>query len=61
MFIASIRGMQAKIRMGRCKMNYELSEECYELLLEDYDNGSNLYYQLFGLEGISGKEISMPL
>ena len=42
-------------------MNYELSEECYELLLDDYNNGSILYYQLFGLEGISGKDISMPL
>ena len=42
-------------------MNYELTEECYELLLDDYDSGSSLYYQLFGLEGISGKDISMPL
>ena len=42
-------------------MNYELTEECYELLLDDYNNGSNLYYQLFGIDGISGKEISMPL
>ena len=61
MLITGIRGMRAKIRVGRCSMNYELTEACYELLLEDYDNGSNLYYQLFGLEGISGKEISMPL
>ena len=61
MLITSIRGKQAKIRMGRCSMNYELTEECYELLLDDYNNGSNLYYQLFGLDGISGKDISMPL
>ena len=42
-------------------MNYELTEECYELLLDDYNNGSNLYYQLFGLDGLSGDEIIMPL
>ena len=42
-------------------MNYELSEECYELLLEDFYNGSELYYQLFGIDGISGKDITMPL
>ena len=42
-------------------MNYELTEECYQLLLDDYNNGSTLYYQLFGIEGISGKDISMPL
>ena len=42
-------------------MNYELTEECYELLLDDYNNGSNLYYQLFCIDGISGKEINMPL
>ena len=47
--------------MGRCSMNYELTEECYELLLDDYNNGSNLYYQLFGLDGLSGDEISMPM
>ena len=47
--------------MGRCSMNYELTEECYDLLLDDYNNGSNLYYQLFGLDGLSGDEISMPL
>ena len=61
MLITSIRGRQAKIRVGRCSMNYELTEECYELLLDDYNNGSNLYYQLFGLDGLSGDEISMPL
>ena len=61
MLITSIRGRQAKIRVGRCSMNYELTEECYELLLDDYNNGSNLYYQLFGIDGISGKDISMPL
>ena len=61
MLITGIRGRQAKIRVGRCSMNYELTEECYELLLDDYNNGSNLYYQLFGLDGISGKDISMPL
>ena len=61
MLITSIRGKQAKIRMGRCSMNYELTEECYDLLLDDYNNGSNLYYQLFGLDGLSGDEISMPL
>ena len=61
MLITSIRGRQAKIRVGRCSMNYELTEECYDLLLDDYNNGSNLYYQLFGLDGLSGDEISMPL
>tara|TARA_B100000902_G_scaffold44610_1_gene52236 strand:+ start:383 stop:511 length:129 start_codon:yes stop_codon:yes gene_type:complete len=42
-------------------MNYELTEDCYSILLEDFNNGSELYYQLFGVDGISGKEISMPL
>ena len=40
---------------------YEITEECYKLLLEDYYNGSKSYYELFGRDGISGKEISMPL
>ena len=38
-------------------MNYELTEECYNILLEDFDEWSETYYQLFGQDGISGKDI----
>ena len=40
-------------------MNYELTEECYEILLEDYNEWADTYYQLFGADGISGNEINV--
>ena len=38
-------------------MNYELTEDCYAILLEDFKEWSELYYQLFGVDGISGNDI----
>ena len=38
-------------------MKYELTEECYDILLQEFDEWSEMYYQLFGADGISGKEI----
>ena len=38
---------------------YEITEECYKLLLEDYYNGSKLYYELFGRDGISSNNNHM--
>ena len=40
-------------------VNYELTEECYEILLKDYNEWSDTYYQLFGADGISGDEIQV--
>ena len=40
-------------------MDYELTEECYDILLEDFNEWSETYYQLFGIEGISGKDINV--
>jgi len=37
-------------------MNYELTEECYDILLEEYSEWSEMYYQLFGADGISLKD-----
>ena len=39
-------------------MDYELTEECYDILLDDFNEWSETYYQLFGIEGISGKDMS---
>jgi len=38
------------------KMNYELTGECYDILLKEYNEWSEMYYQLFGEEGISLKD-----
>ena len=38
-------------------MNYELTEDCYAILLEDFKEWSETYYQLFGVDGISGNDI----
>ena len=38
-------------------MDYELTEECYDILLDDFNEWSETYYQLFGQDGISGKDI----
>ena len=40
-------------------MDYELTEECYDILLEDFKEWSEMYYQLFGIEGIAGKDIKV--
>ena len=40
-------------------MDSELTEECYDILLEDFKEWSEMYYQLFGLEGIAGKDINV--
>ena len=40
-------------------MDYELTEECYDILLEDFNEWSETYYQLFGIEGIAGKDINV--
>ena len=37
-------------------MNYELTEDCYAILLQEYKEWSEMYYQLFGEDGISLKE-----
>ena len=37
-------------------MNYELTEECYNILLEEFNEWSEMYYQLFGEDGISLKD-----
>ena len=37
-------------------MNYELTEDCYAILLQEFDEWSEMYYQLFGQDGISLKE-----
>ena len=37
-------------------MNYELTQECYDILLQDFNEWSELYYQLFGQDGISSEE-----
>ena len=42
-------------------MEYELTEECYDILLEDFNEWSETYYQLFGIDGISGKDINVCL
>ena len=40
-------------------MDYELTEECYNILLDDFNEWSETYYQLFGIDGISGKDINV--
>ena len=40
-------------------MDYELTEECYDILLDDFNEWSEMYYQLFGIDGISGKDINV--
>ena len=40
-------------------MDYELTEECYQILLDDFNEWSETYYQLFGIDGISGKDINV--
>ena len=48
------------IRNGkRDMMDYELTEECYDILLKDFNEWSEMYYQLFGIDGISGKDINV--
>ena len=42
-------------------MDYELTEECYDILLKDFNEWSEMYYQLFGIDGISGKDINVML
>ena len=42
-------------------MNYELTQECYDLLLDDYNNGSNLYYQSVLYDDMSESEINVTL
>ena len=37
-------------------MNYELTEECYDILLEEFNYVGEIYYQLFGEDGISLKD-----
>ena len=37
-------------------MNYELTEECYDILLEEFNYWGDIYYQLFGEDGIPSKE-----
>ena len=37
-------------------MKYELTEECYDILLKEFDEWSEIYYQLFGQDGIPLKE-----
>ena len=37
-------------------MNYELTEDCYSILLKEYNEWSEMYYQLFGEDGIPLKE-----
>ena len=61
MLITGIRGRQANIRVDRCSMNYELTQECYDLLLDDYNNGSNLYYQSVLYDDMSESEINVTL
>ena len=41
-------------------MNYELTEDCYAILLQDFNEWSETYYQLFGQDGISGNDIGAP-
>ena len=36
---------------------YDLTEEVYEVLLDDFNNGTSLYYEMFGEEGVSGKDL----
>ena len=40
-------------------MNYELTEDCYAILLQEFDEWSEMYYQLFGIDGIAGKDIKV--
>ena len=40
-------------------MNYELTEECYDILLEEFNYVGEIYYQLFGEEGIPSKDNHM--
>ena len=37
-------------------MNYELTEDCYAILLQEFNEWSEIYYQLFGVDGIPLKE-----
>ena len=37
-------------------MNYELTEDCYAILLEEFNYWGEIYYQLFGEDGIPSKE-----
>ena len=48
------------IRNGKGDMmDYELTEECYDILLKDFNEWSEMYYQLFGIDGIAGKDIKV--
>jgi len=40
-------------------MNYELTEECYDILLEEFNYVGEIYYQLFGEDGISSNNNHM--
>ena len=37
-------------------MNYELTEDCYAILLKEFNEWSEIYYQLFGVDGIPLKD-----
>jgi len=37
-------------------MNYELTEDCYAILLEEFNYWGEIYYDLFGEDGIPIKE-----
>ena len=37
-------------------MNYELTEDCYAILLEEFNYWGEIYYDLFGADGIPLKE-----
>ena len=40
-------------------MDYELTEECYNILLEDFNEWSETYYQLFGIEESLAKTLTL--
>jgi len=36
---------------------YDLTEEVYEVLLDDFNIWASLYYEMHGEEGVSGKDL----
>ena len=36
---------------------YDLTEEVYEVLLDDFNTWASLYYEMHGEEGVSGKDL----
>tara|TARA_Y100000589_G_scaffold53757_1_gene44671 strand:- start:396 stop:521 length:126 start_codon:yes stop_codon:yes gene_type:complete len=40
-------------------MNYELTEDCYAILLEEFNYVGEIYYDLFGEDGIPLKDNHM--